>query len=385
VVVWGLLGAFPFGGMTWQVLHHLAGFRSLGFDVWYVEDSDRYLYDAETFVRTAESAANVRFVARQLARLGLRDRWVFRLPHSKGVFAGALDARGLQALYRSADAVFSVCGAQEIRADHDGIGCLILLETDPVANQVAVARSDAEKLRELDRYDVLFTYGANLGAPDCRVPIERYTWHPTRPPVVLDWWQDGARTPRAALTTVAKWQHTGNDVVWQGERWRWSKHWQFDRFIDIPRDSALPLEVAIGAIDPASLERLRDMGWRTRSPGPMKLTDPDTYRSYIRESLGEFSVAKDQYVTPRSGWFSDRTVCYLAAGRPAVVQETGFSSSIPSGDGLLSFTTREEALSAIASVAEDYERHAAAARQIAAEYFDARHVLGHVARTVGLL
>jgi hypothetical protein len=383
VVLWGLLGSYPFGGMTWQVLHHLAGFRALGFDVWYVEDSDRYVYDADTFVRTKEAHSNVEFVQRQLERIGLGDRWAFRLPHSDDEYAGALDAAGVRELYRSADAVFNLCGAQELRPEHDVISCLVLLETDPVASQVAVARGDRDRIEELDRYDMLFTYGANLGAPDCRVPVERYAWHPTRPPVVVDWWRDGARPSREALTTVAKWRHKGKDVVWQGERWRWSKHWEFHRFLDLPQASVLPLEVAISAIGRTNLKRLRDLGWRTLPSE--RVSEPDAYRIYIRESLGEFSVAKDQYVAPRSGWFSDRTVCYLAAGRPAVVQETGFSESVPTGDGLLSFSDRDEALAAVADVAAAYHRHSTAAAELAAGCFDARVVLGDVVRRVGLL
>ena len=382
LVVWGLLGAYPFGGMTWQVLHHLAGFRSLGFDVWYVEDSERPVFAPGTYNRTTDVSWNVSFVARHLERLGLGDRWAFRLPGTGGEFTGGLNAAGVRDLYRTADAVFDLCGAQDLRDDHRDIGCLVLLETDPVVNQVEVAVGDPGRIAELARYHALFTYGANIGAPDCRVPVTTFAWHPTRPPVVVDWWKAPKPPQRGALTTVARWRNKGKDVVWQGECWQWSKHVQFERFLDIPSESTIPLEVAVSGIDPESLEELRDLGWRTVELE--WLNDPDSYRSYIRESLGEFSVAKDQYVTPRSGWFSDRTVCYLAAGRPVVIQETGFSSSVPSGEGLLSFTTREDALRAIASVEQNYARHAAAAREIAGEYFEARRVLGDVARVLGL-
>lgn len=383
IVVWGLLGAYPFGGMTWQVLHHLAGLRSLGFDVWYVEDSERPVYAPTTYSRTLDVSWNVEFVARHMSRIGLGDRWAFRLPGTGGMYAGTLDTAGVGALYRRAEAVFDVCGAQEIRGDHEDIRCLVLLETDPVVNQVEVALGDAGRIAELERYHHLFTYGSNLGGSDCRVPVERFHWRTTYPPVVVDWWTSAGRPRRDALTTVARWKNTGKDVVWRGERWQWSKHVQFERFLDLPRDSVLPLEVAISGIDAAGLARLEALGWTTRPLG--WLTDPDEYRVYIRESLGEFSVAKDQYVTPRTGWLSDRTVCYLASGRPAVVQDTGVSAAIPTGEGLLTFSTRDEALDAISQLRSDYGRHARAALELARTHFEASSVLGEVAREAGLL
>lgn len=384
IVVWSLLATFPFGGMTWHRLHYLVGLRRLGFDVWYVEDSDKTLHSPENFWPTSDYRANVEFLSRQMERIGLGDRWIFRPPEVWDRCFGAADPAGLKKLYRDADAVINLSGAQELRSDHSAIRCLIYLETDPVANQIKVANGDQQTIDMLDSYDHLFTYGYNIGQPVCPVPVEKFTWQPTRPPVCLDWW-DGALPPpeSAALTTVAGWKHGGKDIVWQGDTYRWSKHHEFLRFIDLPSRSRLPLELALVAISPDRAGEMRRHGWRIiPSTG---LADPDEYREYIRCSLGEFTVAKDQNIRLNSGWFSDRSTCYLAAGRPVIMQDTGFGASLPTGRGLFSFSDEAEALAAIDAVATDYTRHSEAALEIAREYFDAENVLKSILKHIGLM
>ena len=370
--------------MTWQVLHHLAGIRRLGFDVWYVEDSDTPVYDPATFWRTQEYAFNVAYLARQMESIGLSDRWIFRPPGIHDTCLGARDLPGLQALYRDAEVALNLCGAHAVRPEHREIRCLVYLETDPVANQVRVASGDAQTIEVLTMHQHIFTYGENLGAPDCRVPVERFRWQPTRPPVCLDWWTtDAPPAGELVLTTVANWEETGKDIVWQGETYHWSKHHEFERFITLPSRAPLPLELAVGRISEAAQDRLRKHGWRL-VPSP-SVAEPNAYRAYIRASGGEFTVAKDQNIRLRSGWFSDRSACYLAAGRPVITQDTGFGNILPTGAGLFAFATAEEALEAIEIVAHDYRRQSAAARDIAQEYFAAERVLGDVLRRVGLL
>lgn len=385
VVVWGYLASYPFGGMTWQVLHYLVGLRRLGFDVWYVEDTDAEVRDPKTLWATDDYAPNVEFLKRQMQSVGLGDRWVFRPPSVYEFCVGAAaDRDGLASLYRDADAVINLCGSHELRAEHEQIGCLVYLETDPVPKQIAVAKGDRKTIADLDRYDYLFTYAENIGAPDCLLPVQQFTWHATRPPVVVDWWQSpGGFAAHKAFSTVTSWTHTWNDVTWQDECWRWSKHYEFRKLRLLPQRCGLPLELAVVGIGDEEAEQFRASGWRLRPAS--QLTDPDVYRDYIRGSLGEFTVAKEQYVRPRTGWFSDRSVCYLAAGRPVVTQETGFSKFLPCGTGLLPFATEEEASEALQAVVGDYERHSAAALSIAREYFDADEVLRRLMATVGLL
>jgi len=211
-------------------------------------------------------------------------------------------------------------------------------------------------------------------------PAPRPGRRPTRPPVLLDWWDVPGAAHRPVLTTVATWQHTGKDVVWNGQPWHWSKDREFRRFAALPARARWPLEIALGGAPGEAIDMLVRDGWRIVS----SIADPDEYRGYIMRSGGEFTAAKEQYVAPRSGWFSDRSATYLAAGRPVVTQDTGFGKFIPTGDGLFAFSTMDEAVAAIDAIATRYEHHSAAAREIAREYFDAERVLGRILQDAGL-
>lgn len=377
------MGNSPFGGMVWQAYHYLVPLRRLGFDVWYVEDTDEFMYDPETYMPTWDPTSNARLLNQFMESIGLADRWIVRTPNKRDCL-GATDYAGLLRLYQDADAAFNLCGAQEPRDDHRSIGCRIYVETDPVKNQVSVASGDQGCIEMLDQFDVLFTYGENLGEPDCAVPMERFVWHKTRPPVCVAWWQsESPAAPDMRLTSVANWKHSGKDVVWKGARWRWSKHHEFLKFIGLPRQAKLPMELSVGAIDAEDRQQLVDNHWDLRPSS--HLQDPASYRRYICQSAGEFTVAKEQYVQPRSGWFSDRSVCYLAAGRPVITQDTAVGKFVPAGEGLLLYRTFDEALAAIDNLACRYEQHAQAATEIAREYFAAEHVVAKMLSTAGLI
>jgi len=384
VVVWGYLGSYPFGGMTWQVLHYVAGLRALGFDVWYVEDTDAEVRDPATLWDTADYGPNVAYLDRQMSSIGLADRWIFRPPGERKFCLGAADIDGLATLYKEADAVFNLCGSHELRQEHDVIDCLVYLETDPVAKQIAVAQGDSKAIAVLERYRHLFTYGENLGSDDCLVPVERFTWNATRPPVIVDWWQSET-VPRkgAAFSTITSWSKTWNDLTWKGETWRWSKHLEFRKVASLPERTSVPLELAVVGMADDEAARFKSLGWRLRSAS--ELSDPDVYRDYIRGSLGEFTVAKEQFFLPVTGWFSDRSVCYLAAGRPVVTRETGFSKFISTGLGLVPFRTESDAAEALSSIAADYGSHCDAATEIANDYYAADTVLRDMTSRIGLL
>jgi hypothetical protein len=382
VVVWGLLASYPFGGMTWQVLHHLAGLRRLGFDVWYVEDSDGPMYDVTTYWQTYDVPNhNLRYLADAMRVVGLEDRWVLRLPTTP-TCAGALDRDGLLALYRRAQAVFNLCGAHELRPEHDDIRNLVYLETDPVLTQVSLAQGDEALGETLRRHHSLFTYGTNIGDPDCVIPTTGFTWHPTRPPVVVDWWQRPEGRSVDAMTTIANWKHSGKDVTWEGQTYQWRKDIAFKDYLDLPQRSPLPLELALGAISDEEAAVLRDRGWRVVPS--LSVANPHEYRDYVSRSLGEFTVSKDQYVRTRSGWFSDRSVCYLAAGRPVVTEDTGAGTWLDASDGVLFFSTPDEAVAALEAVAAEPERQSRAATEVAHEYFAAERVMAEVVERAGV-
>lgn len=384
IVVWGLMAAFPFPGMTWHRMQYLAGIRRLGFDVWYVEDSTRAVMAPGTFELVEDFTPNLEYLNRYMTAIGLGDRWIFRPPGDMTRAFGGRDIEGLWRLYAEADAVINHCGAQEIRPRHKVIRNLVYLETDPVNLEVAIAKGEEIATRFAGHHHHHLTFGENFGQPDCLVPIEKFNWLPTRPAICVDWWET-ARTPRpdAALTTVATFRNKGKDTTWQGARWPWSKHAEFMKFLDVAKDAALPIEVAIAGISDKMRERFINNGWRLQAAAGLE--SPEAYRDYIWDSLGEFTVAKGQYVAPRTGWFSDRSATFLAAARPVITQETGFSKFIPTGEGLFGFSTRDEALGAIEAVASDYQRHSRAAHEIAREYFAAEKVIKRAFESIGLL
>src|SRR5207249_2567589 len=277
----------------------------------------------------------------------------------------------------------TTCGATAPRAEHRRGAKLLYIETDPVYEQLRIAAGEESSLAFLTSHDVLFTYGENLGAPDCPVPLERFAWRTTRPPVVLDCW--AARTDPGAVffTSIASWENKGKDITFRGETYQWSKHVNFLRFLDLPRHTPQRFCLAMDPADAAVEARVCGAGWELTDPRPIS-ADVDAYRDFIYGSRGEFTVAKDIYVRPRSGWFSDRSVCYLAAGKPVVTQDTGFGKFVPTGQGLLAYSTMEEAVDALARVNRDYAAHGAAARRVAAEHFGAEPVLGRLLADAGL-
>ena len=379
IVVAGGLAAMPVAGVVWQVLHHLEGFRRLGHDVFYLEDTERWPYDPVNDTVCDNTLPAVRFLSGQLARIGFDERrWAYR-----DVAGGEVHGCGRDRLARTlaaADLLVNLSAVTVLREEHMAIPARLYLETDPVQPQIEVARGDARTIALLDAHTHHATYGANFGARDCTVPVTRYRYLPTRPPVILDWWA-GARpsAPGRAFTTVANFSQRDRDLVWRGRRLTWSKDVEFARVIDLPNrvpaGTTLELALALGSGDDAA--RLVSRGWSVRPAAPLS-RDPDAYRRYIRGSVGEFSVAKEQNVALRSGWFSDRTATYLAAGRPAVIQDTGFGCALPTGTGLLPFASAPEAAAAIAAVVGDYGRHSGAARRIAEERLRAEDVLAEL-------
>jgi hypothetical protein len=227
----------------------------------------------------------------------------------------------------------------------------VFLDTNSIKNKVKVVFGDGEKIADRDAYSYLFTYGENPSDSDCLVPMECYFWHSTHTQVVLEWWDTRWVSPsNDALTTLAKRQHTGKSVEWQGKVWRWSKHYEFLHFIDLPHRTALPLKTAVSAISNKKISQLIKGDWRIRPTSDLK--NPSECHQYEGESAEEFTVAREQYVKPRSGWFSDRNVWYLAAGR-LLPKKLCFSKFIPNGEGLFAFSNPEEAVEAINRIAGD--------------------------------
>ncbi|HEY2664295.1 MAG TPA: glycosyltransferase [Candidatus Binataceae bacterium] len=382
VVVLHLAARYPFAGVIWQLLHHLIGFRQLGLDVYYIEDHGAYLYDPIARTATPDPEKNLRSLAAVLARFGFKDRWSFLHPITKDYIGMSRD-RSLT-LIREADAVINLCGATEPREEHIKSRCLTYVESDPGAFQAGLLNEDPFWIDLAKAHRSFFTYGYNIGNHDCRIPSCGIEWHPTRPPIVLDEWppRNSSAEP-VNFTTIGNWENAGNDVLLGGEEYFWSKHLNFTKMLEVAKLAKQEIELATTLDSGSDYERAIAGGFRITPAIPMSL-DIDRYRNYISVSRGEFTVAKDLYARTRSGWFSDRTASYLAAGRPAITQFTGFEKFIPAGTGLLGFDDEASAVEAIRSVNSDYRKHALAARQIAREYFAAGTLLDEMAETLGL-
>jgi len=382
IIVFGILFWYPLAGVTYQFLHYLMGLRQLGYDPYYVEDSGRYIYDPDLNDLSPDADKNIAAVVPALEAHGFANRWAFRGKYPGGKCYGMTEEQIL-ALYREADAFLNITGAQELREEHLQIPRRIYVETDPVASQIRVAKGHAEQTAALDAHDTYFSFGENFGAPDCRVPVVRYDWQPTRQPVVLDLWSNSVDTTGAPYTTIATWRNDGKDIEYAGETYYWSKHREFLKIIDLPRQRDVPFEIAAGKDDEAEAVLVAN-GWRFKDSISVS-RDMESYRLYLQSSRGEFTVAKDQNVRLKSGWFSDRSACYLAAGRPVITQETGFSNILPTGEGLFGFETMDDILRAVGAIERNYDRAAGAARAIANEYFAADRVIGSLMQRAGLV
>jgi hypothetical protein len=226
-----------------------------------------------------------------------------------------------------------------------------------------------------DRY---FTYAENIHGPDCLVPTLGLPWRTTRMPVVDDLWAKAVRTPPppfAPWTTVMTWNAFKGKLLYGGVEYT-SKGPEFEKLMPLPRQLNVPLRVAVGGVG-APLDRLASWGWEVQD-GPGATVTPEDYQAFIVASRGELSPAKHVYVAMRTGWFSCRSACYLAAARPVVVQDTGFGVALPAGEGILAFSTTEQAVAALQEAESRYARHAQAARAIAREYFDSAKVLARL-------
>ncbi|MGE5062033.1 MAG: glycosyltransferase [Betaproteobacteria bacterium] len=401
LIVMGILGRTPLAGVSWQVLHFLEGFRRLGHDVYYIEDTGGWAYHP---LRTnadheAEDAYEINLqyavshVARVMSSHGLEDRWAYRSRVDDRIFG--LSKTQVSNAFENADALVNLTGSTQLLEEHARVPVRIYIETDPVLPQIEVAQGDRKRIDLLSAHTHHFTYGENLGAPDCGVPVTRFKYLPIRQPIVLDWWTTDAQ-PVSALndrpevrpyfTTIAKWRQPGKDIDWNGETYSWSKHVEFLKFIDLPRCSKQEFELALAwqdEKDQQAIPQLKSHGWRIIDGISLSL-DTAPYREYILRSRGEFTVAKDQNIRLRSGWFSDRSACYLAAGKPVVTQDTAFGNILPVGRGLFAFRNMDDILTAIETIEGDYDRHSRAAREIAQEYFATENVLRSLMERVGL-
>jgi hypothetical protein len=370
------MGSCPVAGVIWQHLHYLIGLQQLGHDVFYIEDSARYPYNPVTLDTSDDCAFAVETLGLLAKAFGFENHWAYSARFLNPPRSFGIDSARLRGLYREADAILNICGANELHEDLLRSDHLIYVESDPGVEQIKVDQGDGGARTYLGQHHTLFTFGENVGGDSFPVPLHGLKWLPTRQPVVIDFWKTGGPpTTDAVFTTIANWSTRGRkDITWNGRTYLWSKAENFLRFVDAPKIASETFELAADIREDSTVRQFFKSGWRLKDPHALSI-DREAYRRYIAASRGEFTIAKDQYVMLNTGWFSDRSACYLAAGRPVVTQETGFTRFYGGEKGLFAFSDLNEISEAMAAIRHDYDTHAQAAFEIAAEFFDARKVL----------
>lgn len=382
IVILGMMSIMPVAGNIWLVLHYLIGLRLLGYDAYYVEAHGS---TPRTLMRHPDDEVSeiaAKFIDGVLRPFDLGNCWAFHAIYDGCCFG--MSNTQLLNLYREADLIINLHGGTIPLPEHSATGRLVFLETDPVQLEIELFNDDQRAIAFLEPHVAFFTWGENYGNPDCKVPrCNRFPFQPTRAPVVLDLWQNGRITGGEKFTTVGNWTQQYREVTFQGERFYWSKHFEFLKFLDLPRRVDQSFELALSSYRPSDRQLLEENGWQVRHAMDFS-ADPFAYREYLCASRGEFTVAKDQNIRLRSGWFSERSAQYLAGGRPVITQATGFENVLPTGEGLFAFTTIDDIVAAIEVVNSDYPRHCRAATRIAQDWFNYDVVLKPMLEAMGV-
>lgn len=368
LIVAGYMIRYPLAGMMAAFFHYVLGLQRLGHEVIYVEESGwpQSCYDPRTGLHSDDPSAGIEALSQLARRFGMQLPICF-VERQSGRITG-LSREMLESHLASADLLLNIGGTCSL-AEFELCERRALIDMDPLFTQVGRFAG-----KDLHEYHAHFSYGTNIGRAGCGIPDAGVTWQATVPPVVPEIWAGAEPVPQesAVLTTVCNWGAYGG-VEFGGEHYG-QKDEEFRRLIDVPGQSAETLELAIAGADDATRQQLLRSGWRLRSAAEVT-ADFDAYAAYIGGSRGEFSAAKNAYVKTWSGWFSDRSVCYLAAGRPVILQDTGASRWLADSPAVLFFSTPEEAVERICSLRGDYARRCRAAREVAADHFGHEVVL----------
>ena len=363
MIVSGTIAATPWqGGATWAVLQYLLGLRAFGCGVYFVEQlegGDQVPPDA------------ARYCAEVMEQFGLADRWAL-LPGPGGDPAG-MPRKRLREAADEADLLLNLSGKLSDPDVFDRVPARAYVDLDPVFVQLWQAAEGVDM--GFDAHTHFVSIADSIGEPGSPIPACGREWLPTLPPVVLDEWPVAGEIERRRATTVGHWRSYGS-ITHDGIHYGQKAH-SLRTLIDVPLRAPDRLELAL-AIHPdetKDLDALRENGWALLDPTEVAAT-PDDYRRFVQGSWAEFGLAKLGYVVAESGWFSDRSAVYLASGRPVLAQDTGFGRRLPTGAGLLPFSTTDDVVADLDELDADYEHHRLAARQIAEDHLAADRVLG---------
>lgn len=370
IVVSGMIAADPGqGGAAWAVLQYVLGLRGLGHDVYLVEPIPAG--SIVPYGAPLAGSTNARYFRDVAARFDLTARAALLREDTRETVG--LGYAELTRAVRGCDLLINISGMLTDPGLFDAIPRRVYLDLDPAFNQLwhAVEHIDMR----FEGHTHFFTVGGLIGTPACQIPVCGRTWQPVLQPIVLSEWPVTPGDPDAPWTTVGNWRGYGS-ITHGGVLYGQKAH-SFRRLLDLPARSGAHIRPAltIHRGEKSDLAALHAHRWDLADPTHVAST-PDAYREFVRGSKGELGIAKSGYVESHCGWFSDRSVCYLASGRPVIAQETGFGAYLPAGEGLFAFNTVDDAAAAMEAVDRDYARHCRRAREIAEEYFRSDLVLG---------
>ncbi len=386
VIVGGFLGIMPAGGISWDYVQYPLGFALMGHDVYYIEDTRLYPIYQKPGSNWDDCSSCVEHLQKVMDYFGMKDRWAYRDEASGKCFG--LSESKIKEICSKADIFVNISCSTFLRDEYFQIPARILIDSDPMFTQIQYLSQQMftpgkPRLRELiDQHNYLFTFGENMGSADCRIPNCDKIWHTTRQPVCLDYWKPAslAGVNGGTFTTLMNWT-AAKKLNYANEEWG-QKDVEFNKFIQLPHlvpqiQLSMVVNQTGGTDQTLKKQEVEEKGWKILSPD-LHAADWVSYQNFINQSSGEFSIAKETYVKGHTGWFSCRSACYLAMGKPVVTQDTGWSKIIPSGKGVFAFDDLETAAKALEKVVADYGRQSLFAKQIAKEYFDSNKVLNQL-------
>ena len=371
ILVLGYIVRGPMGGMTWHHLQYLLGLYQMGHDVFFLEDSgdtEYSCYDPSRNITDQNPSYGLKYASKVFKKTGLENRWGYYDRHQHQ-WHGPLAKTALK-IIKDADLLLNLSCSNTLRSWLYDVPTRVLIDTDPVFTQIRNLE-DQERLNFSKQHTAFFTFGENFKQEGCLIPDDGIPWKATRQPVVLDAWPVINGKKNASFTTIMKWEsYPGKEY---NDQYFGMKAESFNDYMDLPKKTNSIMELAVS--DSATpKQRLIENGWQLTSPQNIS-SDPWQYQEYIQQSKAEFSIAKHGYVAGRTGWFSERSACYLASGRPVVLQDTGFSNWLETDFGLMHFNNANEALFAIEEINNNYEKHCRYARELAENYFSSDKIL----------
>lgn len=379
IVVGGFIGLYPTGGVTWDYIQYPLGLKILGHDVYYIEDTAQYSRFQSQGKSWDDASDSIRYLKNTMERFGFADRWAYRDVASGKCYG--LSLRKLIEVCKTADVFINVSASTFLRDEYLKIPLRALIDSDPMFTQIEY--HDESLVKNTDRYKMgfivnshthLFTFGENIESDDCKIPTFNLHWIPTRQPICLDYWEINQTNKKPVLfTSVMNWS-VRDKLVFGGQEWG-QKNTEFEKFMIVPESfPSASFEIKMTGITAEKKAKIGEHGW-TVSDALTDISNEKAYKDFISSSTAEFSVAKETYVKANSGWFSGRSACYLASGKPVIAQDTKWSKFISPGPGLFAFNDIDTAIRALTEVIADTQNHSNAARSLAEEYFDSSKVL----------